>query len=175
VWTTTNSKHQPISFGRYIEIHETVMNQYHASGFIGNNTLEFGVLKTGVIELKGEIACLGNILITVHKTLIAPGGMSRNKSDYVQTKTYVYNAAVRNCGNILRYDNVHIHSGHSDAHHKHEYDWRRDLERKPYSPICVGIDGWPNLGEVIHEIREWYSDHAEDLPKRDSFPLLGLR
>ncbi len=110
--TATNPRHQPIRYDRYIEIHETVINRYYASGFIGEDTLEFNVLKRGVIELKGEIACLGNILIDVHKILILQSGNSNVRSDLVHTSHYSYNASVRGFGSIFLYDNAHPHHLH---------------------------------------------------------------
>ena len=50
---------------------------------------------------------------------------------------------------LFRYDNIHPHPEHPTSHHRHRFD-RNRAEIKPVEH--VGVEGWPNLGEVIDEL-----------------------
>jgi hypothetical protein len=165
-----NPKHQPIPFHRYQEIHLTYIEKVVARSFIQKNTLEFRPL-LGVINLSGEIACLGNILITVEKSLICEGYGSATT---VYTDIYNYNACVRGYGNIFRHDNSHAREGHPDNHHIHEFDWRKN-EQGEGKVTWVGEDSWLTLGEFIEKVEKWYWSHKGELPCPDSYPTLDLR
>jgi Family of unknown function (DUF6516) len=167
--------HAPILFRNYRTIHETVMERFKVSRFVGEETLEFTNQLPGVIELRGEIACLGNLLITVEKYLRILSGEGDNA--LVQTSYYIYNVSLRGYGNVLRYDNSHDRPGHPDRHHKHQFN----LTDEPSEPeesgdvVWVGRQSWPTLGRVIQEVQEWYWLNREALDKPDSYPQLGLR
>lgn len=121
----------------------------------------------------GEIGCLGGIVIRVEKRLIVVEGEGVDVA--VQTQWYSYNVSIRNGHNIFRYDNQHDDASfrdHPDPHHKHVFDWRTGDEEEIQ---WVGAQGWPNLGEVIEEVYEWYWANKEALPHADQYPKIGLR
>lgn len=168
------NRHGPNRFKAYREIHETVINQFMDSGFVGFETLEFNPIPKGFL-LEGEIACQGEIIITVEKFLEILSGEKDNAT--VQTVWYAYNASVRNRGTIFRYDNQdddYLRPGHLDEHHKHLFDWSTGQELAG-SPSWVGSNNWPTLGDVIQELEEWYWEHHSELPNPDNYPELGLR
>ena len=73
----------------------------------------------------------------------------------VRTEFYAYHVMIRTPSgtrDLFRYDNVHAHLGHADAHHKHLYnaDGREVLPRRH-----VGAAGAPDLGSVIGEAYAW--------------------
>jgi Family of unknown function (DUF6516) len=143
------------------------MEQFKVSRFVGAETLEFSNDLPGVITLQGEIACLGNIIVTVEKYLRILGGDGDNAM--VQTFQYSYNVSVRNEGNIFRYDNSHDRPGHADRHHKHEFDDEGE------QIIWIGYQSWRTLGQVLQETQEWYWLNRESLELPDTYPILGLR
>ena len=145
------------------------MAQAIASGFVREQTLTFEKLE-GLYTLRGEIACLGNIVITVNKTIEILE--SDGDDDFVQTLTYSYNASVRGAKSFLRNDNAHPHDGHCDSHHRHDLDWRTEANL-PGSPHWVGEGGWPTLGQFIEAVADWYWSHRDELPEPDAFPVLG--
>ena len=74
----------------------------------------------------------------------------------VRTRRYSYQA-LRRVGTetrkIFRYDNVHTHYGHSDAHHRHRFDeYGGEIEPVQY----IGVEDWPTLGDVIDELHAWW-------------------
>ncbi len=168
------SKHSPNRFGRYLEIHETIINQFKVNNLIGDDTLQF-TRSIRSIKLSGEIGCRGNIVIRVDKLIHVISGSGVNA--LVQTRWYAYNVFVRHRFNLFRYDNQDydfLRSGHKDAHHKHIFDWQTG-EELPDSPIWVGEDSWPTLGEVIQETEQWYWSNRDQLEYPDSYPDLDLR
>lgn len=145
------------------------MGQFKDKGFVCRDDLEFvGMPET--IGLCGEISCIGNILITVDKTMAV---FPADDDVEVKTLTYNYNASVRGHGNFLRHDNSHSHTGHPDEYHWHAFDWRTGEALSP--PQHCGEEGWPNLGEFIQMVEEWYWAHREELPCPDECAVLGLR
>lgn len=146
------------------------MSSLRCSGFVGPDTLVWTFLP-GHVELSGEIGCLGNIVISVSNTLQIHSGVDR--SDWgVETIRYAYNASVRNHDNIIGYDNVHVHSGHLDAHHRHRFDWRTDTAIG--GPEWIGIENWPTLAEFISEVEGCYYENQGTLPIPDVYPGLRL-
>ena len=156
------SRHGPNRLIDYLATHDT--------GFVCQDSLELQFMPMA-IRMRGEISCLGDVVIAVNKTLkvVEP-------SDYdpvVQTLVYSYNASVRGFCNFLRHDNVHSHPGHPDAHHRHEYDWRTNQELCP--PIWCGEEKWPTLGRFIEMAQGWYWEHHAELPEPDRCALIGVR
>ncbi len=144
------------------------MQGFRASGFVGGDSLETEIASHEV-TMEGEIACLGNIVVNVLKTLEVLSGEGMDAM--VQTVTYAYNVSIRGRFNIFRYDNLHSTKGHPDPHHKDVYDWRTG-EQLPGSPLWVGIECWPTLADVILEAQQWYADHYGELDNPDEFPEL---
>lgn len=174
-----SDRHAPNRFSSYAEIHETVMSRFKSRDFVSVDSLEFlpvfGFEGFEGFRLSGEIACLGEIVLWVDKTLDA---LEEIRGDViVQTTLYSYNAYVRGYHNIFRYDNLdgdYLRPGHLDEHHRHVFDWRNGTERIG-SPYWVGHDDWPTLGDVLQELETWYWQHKDDLPNPDAYPKLGLR
>jgi hypothetical protein len=160
--------HAPARLGTYFRVHENVLEQLRRAGIVGDDTLEH-VAEPGTIRIEGDIACLGGIVIAVRKVLSVSSG--DDGTEYVQTFLYAYNASVRGHGNITRADNVHVHPGHTDEHHRHFFDWRTDTELEG-SPRWVGAHGWPTLGAFILDVNGWYWANRDALPDPDGYPAV---
>lgn len=167
------AKHSPARLSTYREIHESRMDGFATSGFVGEHNLGFEFEGSGVLVIEGEISCLGDIVIRVEKYLDV---LEEDTPDpLVRTYSYSYNASVRGHGNVVRYDNLHPHEGHPDEHHKHDFDWRTGDELAPVSPRWVGVAGWPTLSEFIEEVMGWYYRHLDELPNPNAYGSLGAR
>lgn len=142
------------------------MQGFRDRGFVQSDTLEHAFLGGGFIQISGEIACSGRIVLAVNKFMEVLDGEGLDTR--VQTFQYAYNASVRGQGNLLRYDNVHAHPGHPNEHHRHDYDWRTGEELHG-SPFWVGEPGWPTLSQFMEEVESWYWEHREELPEPDAF------
>ena len=172
----TPARHSPTRFDIYLETHEGHMEQLRSSGFVGPDTLSFDEVggASGIL-LTGEVACKGRIVVSVEKFLVVLEG--RGAAAMVQTEMYSYNVFVRGGHNIFRYDNQHperLYPGHSDPHHKHEFDPKTG-EQLPNSPRWTGAQGWPTLADVVREAERWYWDNHRGLQASDEYPDLGLR
>jgi Family of unknown function (DUF6516) len=166
------SAHAPAKFRTYTRVHGNRMAQAVESGFVREHTLIFERLE-GFYTLRGEIACRGNIVVTVNKIIEILE--SDSDDDLVQTSEYSYNASVRGEKSFLRNDNApheRPYEGHGDPHHRHELNWRTE-ENLRGSPVWVGEQGWPTLGQFLDAVYAWYCDHREELPDPDAFPTLG--
>lgn len=148
------------------------MEALRRGGFVGDDTLSFDPRAESEIVLAGEIACLGRIVVDVFKVLEVLEGEGADAM--VQTLFYSYNVFLRGGNNILRYDNLHPRKDHPDDHHKHTYDWKTG-EQLPDSPVWIGAEEWPTLGEVLREAQSWYYEHRERLEGAEEFPSLGAR
>ncbi len=170
--TSTNPRHRPNRFDKYQQIHDKYIQSFITEGFIDEKSLDYLKFAHDICEitLRGEIACLGQILITVDKDIKIVSGCG--DAALVQTIMYEYNVSVRGYGNVFRYDNSHSRPGHPDNHHKHEFNWKLN-ELGEGRVRYIGEDGWPTLDQVIKEARDWYWSNKEELPK--GFPQLGLR
>lgn len=165
-------EHGPTKFSRYFNIHENRMDQSRSSGAIGEDSLQFDFVESGLLTIRGEISCRGDIVVRVDKTLVVQDDGTLNPP--VQTVDYAYNAFVRGQRSFLRHDNTHSYPGHQDAHHRHEIDWQTGKEL-PGSPMWVGPDGWPTLGAFLEEVDHWYWQHRDELPNPDDYGTLELR
>jgi len=152
-----------------MDIHETAMARFVRDGIVSDHALTLDAFPGG-IRMQGDIACRGGIVISVDKILDTVG---EDSEQMVQTATYSYNASIRGYNAFLRNDNAHLHPGHIDPHHRHEYDWERGDEM-PGSPLWVGADRWPTLGQFIEEVDRWYWEHRDVLPDPDAEARLGL-
>jgi hypothetical protein len=157
------SKHAPCRQETYLNVHEAVMQQYRDSGFVSHDTLEVSVIPNIGWVLEGEIACRGNIVVSVRKLLTF---MPRDSDFDVQTEKYSYNVRVADAGNIFRYDNQHTHEGHADSHHKDIYKFPGDDK---LDVQWVGTDDWPTLGDVLKEARDWHADNYSFLASPEDF------
>jgi hypothetical protein len=160
-------RHRPIDFGSYRRIHDGHMESLKNSGFVHADNLVFAERGPGTVTLEGEIACLGNIVVSVLKTLEVLEG--EGLAATVQTVRYSYNVRIAGKFNIFRYDNFHVHNEHPDSHHKDVYDWRTG-DRLPSE--WIGRDHWPTRADVIWEAQRWYYDHMHELDDPDAYPTL---
>lgn len=173
-----NDRHGAIFYSSYIEIHETVMQQFRERHFIGHDTLEF-IPISPTYYLQGRIFCLGQIIIDVEKAL-HPEFLVGCSDPMVRTKWYAYNVSLQGAGNIFRYDNQdkdYLRPGHDDDHHKHTFNIvTSDLNKITqtiehiHSPVWIGRHRWPTLGDVLAEIEAWYWENYSFLPYPDSYP-----
>lgn len=122
------------------------------------------------IRLVGQIACYGDLVITVEKALKILDGEA---NPLVQTVSYAYNASVRSHGTIRRYDNAE-HHGFATPHHRHDFDWRSNVENNG-SPVHVGDDGWPTLARFIREMQDWFNANRDSLPNPSGVPVLETK
>lgn len=166
--------HLPTRFSTYQATHNNLLGQFKDRDFVGKENLCFTPSAQGIF-LEGEIGCLGNIVIAVEKFLEILDG-DRNDA-MVQTLWYSYNVFIRGQYNLFRYDNQDddfLRPGHQDEHHKHCFDWRTG-EEVVGSPIWMGVDKWPTLGQVIAEVEDWYWEHREDIADPDGYPSIDVR
>lgn len=146
------------------------MEAFRKRGFIGSDTIVTEWL-SGYLQMRGEIACKGEIVIQVLKLLKVTHGIEGSQDAMIQTVYYAYNASVRRGGNIARVDNADHHSAHADRHHRHDFDLGNGEETLRWT----GEAAWPTLSDFIDEIELWYWDHRDQLEHPESFPALGLR
>lgn len=138
------------------------MEQFKRRGFIAHDKLSWRPFP-GAVELSGEIACVGRIVVAVDKLLESVSG---GADPCIQTVMYSYNVSIRGRHNVFRYDNQHEHwryPGHDDEHHCHLFDWETGDELEG-SPIWIGASRWPTLGDVIAETETWYLENRHLLP-----------
>jgi hypothetical protein len=162
-------KRNPHRLADYITTHEANMERLRSGGFVGVDTLAWERNPRSV-RLFGEIACLGDIVITVDKTLEIVDG--KGSQARILGRLYSYNVHLRNGAVIFRYDNLDTRAGHADAYHKHIYG---SLDSPEGHVAWVGIDRWPTLGDVIEEARVWREANLHNLKDPDAFPTLGMR
>ena len=83
------AKHSPARLSTYREIHESRMDGFATSGFVGEHNLGFEFEGSGVLVIEGEISCLGDIVIRVEKYLDV---LEEDTPDpLVRTYSYSYN------------------------------------------------------------------------------------
>lgn len=153
-------KHGPNRLSNYLETHDTVLQQFVSSGFVLSNDLSFWPYGEGLFVMTGDLRCLGHITLRVAKVLEVVGGEHRNPM--VQTVAFSYNASIEGLGNIVRYDSPHSEE-HRPTHHAHRFDvLKGDLEGTVED---MADDTWPTIGDVLSELREFYYEHFNDLPK----------
>lgn len=160
---------KPHRFSDYVTTHEEVMEHLRSTGFVGEDTLTW-TTEVAAVRLHGEIACQGNIVIRVDKTLSIVEGTGATAR--VLGQLYAYNVHLRNGPNIFRYDNTHPHAGHADAYHKHVYELLGAVEGRVQ---WTGRGAWPRLGDVIEEVRVWRDANVDRLERPDAFPELDVR
>lgn len=159
------------------------MSQFLGGDFVETHTLNFRSCRRfdenlnfiPQIQLKGEIACCGMILLTVDKYLDILYGSG--DSAVVQTVSYAYNVSVQGLGNIFRYDDQDdyfmINSGHADKHHKHVFDWHN--KDQVGSVVWQGYEKWPQLDQVIREAEDWYWNNRSSLHCPTQYAQIGKR
>lgn len=138
-------KHSPAKFEHYLQSHQNNLEQFYQEGFVCCDTLSFEDFGE-FVELKGEIGCIGGIIISVCKVI------EYVDEEHVQTCSYAYNVRKLNKGTWFRYDDAHAHEGHSDEHHKDVYDPETGVKELSE---WVGENDWPHLSDVIREAQEF--------------------
>jgi hypothetical protein len=130
--------------------------------FVFEHNLEYQAV-AGHIIICGQIACLGDIIITVDKLLAVLDPEAAPLDARVETIVYAYNASVNGYSSFLRNDNCHPYHGHGDDHHRHRMSWKSGAEL-PGSPEWVGEEHWPHLSEFIDHVHKWYSETMLSCP-----------
>ena len=144
-------KHGWNSLDDYIYQHQRRLEDYPS--FIEDYSLEaerIVKIRTPLLIISIEVVCSPGIKLDILKTAELRG----KRREEARTKDYSYNASVANKGNILRYDNAHIHPGHFTTHHKHIFD-QNGIEIEG-SPIPIEDDKWPHMHQVIEELIEQF-------------------
>ena len=150
------ARHGWNSWDQYYNIHANVIDGYLGHFIFAD---EIGISVTpDAITFDGRLVCADGLEIHVEKLLDVrqhQGGRPE-----VRTRTYSYHVLRRHddgrAVNLFRYDNIHTHHGHADAHHRHAYD-DDGVEEKRVDHI--GAEQWPTLGQVIQEVHQWWVDH----------------
>ena len=63
-------RHGPARFENYLNAHNSHMDRFRGSGFVDGDTLKVEQSPgQGIATIKGEIACLGCVMIRVYKLL----------------------------------------------------------------------------------------------------------
>lgn len=163
-------KRSPHRLQSYLDTHHAHMDSLRREGTVGGDTIEWGPAGGSDFRLHGEIACIGDIVISVDKTLEIQSGNGHQA--LVLGALYKYNAHLAGNGVIVRYDNVHKHNGHRDEYHKHDGDPFAGTE---HPAVWVGRDNWPTLADVIREVRGWRDANYSRLERPDAFPILNAR
>lgn len=141
------------------------MRQFRDGKFVSADTLKFKWLGAACLCLGGQIGCRGRIVIEVEKLLSV---LDESDNPEVQTETYSYHVSIQSSASLFRYDNSRQHTGHPDAHHKHIFAYGGH-EQLPDSPVWIGAEKWPHLGDVIAEAQGWFWEHYETLDNRDDY------
>jgi hypothetical protein len=129
------------------------MGRFVDGGFVLEDTLDMYPVGAGLIVIKGNLPCLGDIRLDVGKLLSVVSGEGSNAM--VQTIEYSYNASIH-IGNIFRYDSPH--PDHNKFHHVHRFNVFDNDHIGNVDP-CE----WPHLGDVIDELQEWYYENYNRL------------
>jgi len=152
-------KHGPNRLASYLQIHETIMEQFLRGDFVVSEELSIEPLGDGFLWMTGSVHCVSGIRIDVWKRLRLIGDGSSH-DPFVQTVGYSYDAVLGSLGNIFRYDSPH--QDHNRFHHVHRYDvLRGDVHGVVHR--VEPQDGWPTLGEVVEEVRGWFYDNADEI------------
>jgi len=143
--------HAPIPVDAYFRIHETIMDDFCASGVIQSHTLNVDFeSEFPLVKMKGKIFLRDGLRIRVMKILRITDTAD---GDYIHTESYSYNVSQSGRGNVFRYDNSHPHPGHISKHHYHE--WEKP-GAKEHPPIEIEDGKQPTLGQVITQADNYY-------------------
>lgn len=138
--------HDWYSWEHYLSIHHSHLDRYR-DYFILENRLSIQQ-SVASVRWTGDLLCSGGFEIHVDKKQDVRYASNQPQ---VRTVKYSYQVLRRTEGqvvNYFRYDNVHVHENHADAHHRHQYDvYGQEIN----PPVHIGAENWPNLGEVIDE------------------------
>ena len=149
------NRHGWNSWDDYLAVHTRRLRDFEH--FVLSDRLGYTTTKTQVFW-SGILYCQDGIEINVAKHQDVEHQSGRPA---VRTWEYSYHV-LRRVGpetfSLFRYDNIHLHRGHADRHHRHRYD---DLGGEIEPPVCVEEPGWPTLSEVIAEAEAWWLTWAE--------------
>lgn len=121
-----------LSWDRYETTLISSLRQY--AHFIVSYDLRPRIASTSVVW-RGRLYCEGAFEVAINQRQDVRRSHGRIQ---VRTVRYSYQVLVRQptLSELVRYDNFHVHPGHSDAHHAHRY---------------VGAALAPNLVDVLAE------------------------
>ncbi len=150
------ARHGWNSWDQYYNIHANFIDDY-LGHFILADEIAIDVTPDA-ITFDGRLVCVDGL--EIHVTKLLDVRYLQSGRPEVRTRTYSYHVlrrhADRRVANLFRYDNIHPHPGHADAHHRHEYDDDGVEERHVEH---VGAEQWPTLGQVIQETHQWWANH----------------
>jgi len=153
-----SKRHQPISWVKYMDIHETAMDRFHKDGIVINDSLTWNLSEFPVVILSGQIELRGGLILEVLKSLIVTNHTKKSRGQ-IQSQDYSYNLRRKGKKNsaIFRYDSWHVHAkkGHEERFHKHVFD----INGKETEIIEFKLKDWPELSRVIDEANQYYLDH----------------
>ncbi len=133
------------SYANYKAIHDKRLAEHHFVNHSNPNTLNFDLFDldgSGVLEIKGDIYCRYNVVLSVDKKL-AVREVGNNLLQ-VRGYDYCYHAYLKAGRQLLRYDNTHD----LDDYHKHVFDGTgKQIECK-----SLTRGQFPVLSEVLDEL-----------------------
>jgi hypothetical protein len=140
------------SWTAYLAAHDGKLGDY-SDHFLIDNRLEH-TLTDIVVRWTGELVCVDGYEVHIRRSQVVD---FRQGTPWVRTSIYSYQALHRGpdaTRRLFRYDNIHPHHGHQTPHHRHRFDIN-GLEIHPAEH--VGLNGWPNLGQVLDELHAYWS------------------
>jgi hypothetical protein len=140
------------------------MEDHESTGFVlpNGNRLQFSDYGDSLFLITGDIQCLGAIVVTVFKVLMAVDGEPPDPR--VMTIGYSYNVRVQGLGNIVRYDSPHAPT-HHPFHHVHRYDVFAEPKDEEGTVRKIEEGDQPTIGELLTELEDFYYQNIERLPK----------
>lgn len=150
-----HARHRPNSWEQYQAIHTKKIASLSPHFIVSDELVP--QLVPGAVIWRGVLYCVGAVEIHVFK--VQNMFTRADGRPAVQTEIYEYHVLQRlqqGERNIVRYDNAHLHEGHPDAHHRHEYDANGGARVDHLAARGWPAGDWPTLGDLIDEVYEWW-------------------
>jgi hypothetical protein len=146
----------------YSHVQDRLLDDFRDEGFVLDHTLSIRRRRPDRLILAGRVRCRGGLFIDVETILAVRVTRGRRQ---VRPIRYAFHAGVEGAVSrgIFRYDNSHsyVREGHPDPHHRHRFDHRTWQEITP--PEWIGKGRWPQLSDVIEELRQWWETTGQFL------------
>lgn len=103
--------------------------------------------------IEGRLLCRDHLFVDVEIELSVTW---RGGRQWVRIAECKYHAGILgdSARTVFRYDNAHPYPEHPDSFHKHVFD--ATTWQQVGMPIWIGRENWPQLSEVLEELREWW-------------------